>query len=114
MRLQEKCVPCPVSCPVCNQAPEDEWHVLFGCETSVQARQTAGLAFTVESRMQQTTTARDIIHKICTNEDSNTAGQFAMLAWVLWNNRNNKVWNDTSEPGSSLGVKANHMWEEWY
>ncbi|MCI60262.1 hypothetical protein A2U01_0081517, partial [Trifolium medium] len=73
MRLQEKRVPCPVSCPVCNQGSEDDWHVLFGCETSSQARQTAGLALTVESRLQHSINARDVIHKICNNEDSNTA-----------------------------------------
>jgi hypothetical protein len=36
-----------------------------------------------------------------------------MLVWVLWQNRNNKVWNDTNEPGRVLGVKARHLWEDW-
>ncbi|MCI36461.1 polynucleotidyl transferase ribonuclease H fold, partial [Trifolium medium] len=33
--------------------------------------------------------------------------------WVLWNNRNNKVWNDTIEEGRCLGMKAWHLWQEW-
>jgi hypothetical protein len=33
--------------------------------------------------------------------------------WVLWNNRNNKVWNDMADTGRSLGFKARHLWEEW-
>jgi hypothetical protein len=36
-----------------------------------------------------------------------------MVVWVLWNNRNNKVWNDMADTGRSLGVKVRHLWEEW-
>ncbi|GAU45955.1 hypothetical protein TSUD_301640 [Trifolium subterraneum] len=48
------------------------------------------------------------------SEDKHTAGMFAMLVWVLWNNRNNKVWNNTNESGRNLGFIARHLWEEWY
>ncbi|MCH93246.1 cytochrome P450 [Trifolium medium] len=41
-----------------------------------------------------------------------TAGMVAMLVWVLWHNKNNRVWNDDHEPGRNLGFKARHMWEE--
>jgi hypothetical protein len=37
-------------------------------------------------------------------------GVFAMLVWVLWNNRNNKVWNDANDLGQSLELKARHLW----
>ncbi|GAU47116.1 hypothetical protein TSUD_98930 [Trifolium subterraneum] len=50
---------------------------------------------------------------ICPYEDKNTAGKVAMLAWVLWNNRNNCVWNNEREPRQQLGVKALHFWNEW-
>jgi hypothetical protein len=36
-----------------------------------------------------------------------------MAAWVMWNNRNNKVWNDNAEPGTCLGIKAKLLWEDW-
>ncbi|PNX68366.1 hypothetical protein L195_g064476, partial [Trifolium pratense] len=41
MRLQERHVPCPLSCPLCNHDIEDDWHVLVDCEVSIQARQAA-------------------------------------------------------------------------
>ncbi|MCH89306.1 RNA-directed DNA polymerase (Reverse transcriptase), partial [Trifolium medium] len=41
MRLQERHVFCPLSCPLCDQASEDDWHLLFACATSSQALQTA-------------------------------------------------------------------------
>jgi hypothetical protein len=37
-----------------------------------------------------------------------TAGLFAVMISVLWSNRNSKVWEDTSEPGQTLGMKACH------
>ncbi|MCI23364.1 cytochrome P450, partial [Trifolium medium] len=36
------------------------------------------------------------------------------MLWVLWNNRNNQVWNDTKEEGRSLGFKAWNLWNEWF
>jgi hypothetical protein len=47
-----------------------------------------------------------LILAICHDEDYNTAGQFAMLLWTLWNNKNDKVWNGTQEAGRRLGYKA--------
>ncbi|MCI55626.1 hypothetical protein A2U01_0076877, partial [Trifolium medium] len=36
--------------------------------------------------------------------------KFDTLLWVLWNNRNNSVWNDVKEEGQQLGIKALSMW----
>jgi hypothetical protein len=114
MRLQEKHVPCPLSCPICNQGIEDDWHVLFGCETSVQARQNIGIASTLEARLQQVSNVQQMIHTMCTCESKETSGLFAMLVWVLWDNRNSRVWQDKDDTGRMLGMKAHHMWSEWY
>jgi ribonuclease HI len=79
----------------------------------VQARLAAGLEQLITGSMQQCQTVKEIVLKICQSVDRNTAGLFAMLLWVLWNNRNNCVWNDTKEVGRNLGFKAKYMWEEW-
>ncbi|MCI26228.1 hypothetical protein A2U01_0047423, partial [Trifolium medium] len=42
--LQERRVPCPSLCPICEQHDQDDWHVMFGCAASIQARHAAGLA----------------------------------------------------------------------
>ncbi|MCI18141.1 hypothetical protein A2U01_0039293, partial [Trifolium medium] len=47
------------------------------------------------------------------NEDKDIAGRFAVLMWVVWNNRNSRVWSDMKETGHGLGVKAQHLWTEW-
>ncbi|PNX57741.1 pentatricopeptide repeat-containing protein, partial [Trifolium pratense] len=114
VRLQEKCVSCSLSCPLCDHGNEDDWHVLFSCNYSIQAIQYAGLEHIVLSRMQQFCSVQAVIHDICSVEDNDTAGTFAMLVWVLWNNRNNSVWNSSKEPGQSLGFKTRQLWNDWH
>jgi hypothetical protein len=87
---------------------------MFSCTASLQEWQTAGLSEMLARHVQQGLDTRSVIHNICRNEDRKIAGQFAMVAWVLWDNRNNKVWNDVNEPGRNLGFKAKQLWEEWF
>jgi ribonuclease HI len=35
------------------------------------------------------------------------------MAWVLWSNRNSKVWEELSEPGRTLGYKTRQLWDDW-
>ncbi|MCI22755.1 hypothetical protein A2U01_0043931, partial [Trifolium medium] len=51
--------------------------------------------------------------KLCRNSDRKEAGKAAMLIWVLWNNRNNWVWNHEKDQGQQLGIKAMSLWHEW-
>jgi ribonuclease HI len=113
-RLQERCVSCPSSCPLCDHGIEDDMHVLFHCDFSAQSRISAGLDQFLAPWLQQHQNLRDTILNICSSNDKNAAGLFATLIWVLWNNRNNSIWNNTKEQGRSLGYKAKHMWEEWH
>ncbi|GAU27275.1 hypothetical protein TSUD_125560 [Trifolium subterraneum] len=113
-RLHERFVPCPLICPVCDQCNEDDWHVFFTCNDSIHARQAAGLEHVISTRLQQLRTTQEVIFNICKGEDRMIAGQFAVLLWTLWNNRNDKVWNESRTPGRSLGIKASQFWHEWF
>jgi ribonuclease HI len=113
-RLQGRCVPCPLSCPLCDHRCEDDLHVVFNCDFSVQSRETAGLQQFLLPWLQDSRSLCEIILDICASSDKNAAGQFATLVWVLWSNRNNSIWNETKEQGAALGYKARHMWEEWF
>jgi ribonuclease HI len=113
VRLQERHVPCPIACPLCDFVTEDDWHFLCDCAVSMQARQAAGIEQQLMPRLQRAASVSELIFNVCTHEDKDTAGIFAMVVWVLWNNRNNKVWNDMADPGRSIGFKARHSWEEW-
>ncbi|PNX63857.1 cytochrome p450, partial [Trifolium pratense] len=45
-----------------------------------------------------------------TEENDNVAGT---VAWILWNNRNNWVWNGVKELAKVLATRALHMVGEW-
>jgi ribonuclease HI len=112
-RLQSRCVPCPLSCPLCDNDLEDDWHVVFDCEYSIQSRQTAGLQHVLDPWIQNGRNIKETILGICSRLDEETAGRFASLVWILWNNRNNCVWNNTKEQGRALGYKAKIFWDDW-
>ncbi|PNX56702.1 hypothetical protein L195_g058337, partial [Trifolium pratense] len=73
-----------------------------------------GMEHVILPRLQRFCSVQAIIHDICSVEDQDTAGAFALLVWVLWNNRNNSVWNNSKEPVRSLGFKSRQLWSEWY
>ncbi|MCI04612.1 hypothetical protein A2U01_0025659 [Trifolium medium] len=50
---------------------------------------------------------------ICSTEGQCVAGCVALTDWVIWNNRNNSVWNDNKETGHQLGMKSSHLWKDW-
>jgi hypothetical protein len=110
IRLQERCVLCSSSCPLCDHDIEDDWHVLFHCEFSAHSRISASLDQFLAPWLQQGQNLRDTIHNICFSNDKDAAGLFATL--ILWSNRNNSIWNNTKEQGRSLGYNAKHLWEE--
>jgi ribonuclease HI len=112
-RLQEKCVPCPLDCPLCEFNNEDDWHFLVSCNVSTEARIAAGLNEVITSRLRHIKTAADLILDVCRGEDTDVAGRFATLVWTLWNNRNNAVWNGDHERGTRLGVIAHQQWLDW-
>jgi ribonuclease HI len=113
-RLQERRVHCPLSCPVCSHHFEDDWHIFFMCNDSVQARQTAGLENVIAPRLLHYNNVKDVIFDVCTREDQQVAGAVAVLLWSIWNNRNSCVWNEIKETGRSIGFKAWQVWNEWY
>ncbi|PNX98217.1 subtilisin-like protease-like protein, partial [Trifolium pratense] len=106
-RLQERCVQVPSVCPICENEEESDWHFLFECDSSKRAWQAAGVESIITSSQMRFTTTKECILDFCRNSDRTVAGRAAMTAWVLWNNRNNWVFNHTKEQGQQLGVKAN-------
>jgi hypothetical protein len=112
-RLHERFVPRPLPCPICELHNETDWHILFECTNSVAAWQNAGLFACLQPRLQRCSTVKEVLFYICCHEEKEMAGKIAMLIWVMWNNRNNCVWNGEKEIGQQLGYKALHLWEEW-
>ncbi|KAK2456835.1 hypothetical protein QL285_004167 [Trifolium repens] len=49
---------------------------------------------------------------ICRNESNLVAGKAVVLLFA-WQNRNNKVWNDTCSQASQIGQQAAQYWFQW-
>jgi ribonuclease HI len=113
VRLKEKQVNCSLNCPLCESEEEDDWHVIYGCEYSKRAWQAAGVEYLILPLLQQGISTKDRLLKLCRNSDVDEAGKVATLLWLLWQNRNNWIWNNEKELGQQLGIKAMQMWHDW-
>ncbi|MCI01865.1 hypothetical protein A2U01_0022894 [Trifolium medium] len=96
-----------------EEEEDDDGHILFGCEVSKNVWAEADLWIIIESRVQIFTTIQEILFHICCSEDAISAGRIAMVAWSLWNNRNNWVWNGTKDAQRECATRAAHNWAEW-
>jgi hypothetical protein len=92
-RLKERYVPCSNECPFCLNHDEDDWHTLFGCNKSRNVWIEADMGEVLESRLRNFDNVGAVFFDICRNEPNNVAGTVAMIAWCLWQNRNNWIWN---------------------
>ncbi|MCH85217.1 pentatricopeptide repeat-containing protein, partial [Trifolium medium] len=100
--------------PLCEGNGEDDWHVLFECAESRECWAAAGLSSVIESRLQVLNNTQAMIHDICTKERKEVAGRVAVMIWILWNHRNNWLWNNEKMNASQLGGQAFQMWNDWF
>jgi hypothetical protein len=89
---------------------ESDWHILFECDNSKRAWQGAGLDHVILPIIQNATSVKEAILKMCQSSGRKEAGRAAMLLWVLWKNRNNWVWNHEKEHGQHLGYNVMQLW----
>ncbi|XP_058753188.1 uncharacterized protein LOC131626389 [Vicia villosa] len=47
-------------------------------------------------------------------EDRQVAGRVIVVIWMLWNNRNNFIWNNERDGYVHLGTQAFHTWQDWF
>jgi hypothetical protein len=84
----------------------------FYCGDCKQVWLTVGPELIIFSRLQQFQTVKEVPVDVSCREDKVVVGRVASVAWVLWNSRNNYVWNIAKYVGQQLGVKAICMWRE--
>ncbi|GAU50953.1 hypothetical protein TSUD_411410 [Trifolium subterraneum] len=113
-RLLERRVECTLNCPVCDAEIEDELHIFFRCAVARDSWSAAGLSSVLHNATYQQTNAMDCIFAVCGNESSDTVGGVAMLLWCIWQNRNDKLWNDNVQMSRQIGIHAFDAWNDWY
>ncbi|GAU22461.1 hypothetical protein TSUD_123480 [Trifolium subterraneum] len=113
-RLLERRVECNLNCPVCDVEIEDEIHIFFMCAVARDSWCAAGLSSVLHNDAYQQSNAMDRIFAMCSNESSDIVGRVAMLLWCIWQNRNDKLWNDNVQTPRQIGRYAFDAWSDWY
>ncbi|GAU12879.1 hypothetical protein TSUD_73660 [Trifolium subterraneum] len=113
-RLLERRVECTLNCPVCDEEIEDELHIFFRCAIARDSWSAAGLSSVLHNAMYQQTNVMDRIFAICSNESNDNVGRVAMLLWCIWQNGNDKLWNDNVQMPRQIGRHAFDAWNDWY
>lgn len=90
-RLQRKGVQCIASCPMCDGAPENEWHLFFGCPKAREVWEASNLWELICDDFEVAEGMNDLLFKLLEIFDSNTRTDLAAIIWCLWGRRNDKV-----------------------
>ncbi|GAU26599.1 hypothetical protein TSUD_267140 [Trifolium subterraneum] len=56
----------------------------------------------------------DELHIFFSNESSDIVGRVTMLLWCIWQNRNDKLWNDNVQMPRQIGRHVFDAWNDWY
>ncbi|GAU48756.1 hypothetical protein TSUD_185510 [Trifolium subterraneum] len=89
------------------------WNIFFRCAVAQDSWSAAGLSSVLHNATYQQTIAMDRIFAICSNESSDIVGRVAMLLWYIWQNRNDKLWNDNVQMPRQIGRHAFDAWNDW-
>jgi ribonuclease HI len=113
VRLRSRHVQCPQECPLCLAEPENDEHIFFNCDNSIEAWSAMGIEQIIHPRLNFLHNVREFIFDVCCHESKQIAGKMAMLLWSIWQNRNNMVWNNNKLNARQIGMQAAQAWNEW-
>lgn len=63
----------------------------------------------IRSRLAIMNDTREVIQDIDSKEDIKVEGRVAVMAWMLWNNKNNWIWNEGKKDANLLGLWLSFM-----
>ncbi|GAU12533.1 hypothetical protein TSUD_182470 [Trifolium subterraneum] len=73
-----------------------------------------GLSSVLHNDAYQQSNAMNRIFAVCSNESSDIVGRVAMLLWCIWQNRNDKLWNDNVQTPRQIERYVFDAWNDWY
>ncbi|GAU29655.1 hypothetical protein TSUD_53070 [Trifolium subterraneum] len=87
--------------------------MLFGCSESRQVWIEIGMSNVIEPRVQQSHDVKIVLLDICKSKNVDVAGSAIVIAWCLWYNHNNWVWNILKDTPTSIATRAAQLIAEW-
>lgn len=88
--------------------------MFFDCGATLKSWRTTGLLNLLEPRLHSFSDVKSLILDICSSEDRNEAGRFAVMLEVIWKNQNDFIWHNEIEEANKLGMIAFHNWQDWF
>jgi hypothetical protein len=74
----------------------------------------AQLYAVIAARLQQFNSVKEVIFDICSKETKDVARRVAVMIWIIWNNRNNWLWNHEKSGTTQMAMQAIQVWKDWY
>ncbi|CAI8596592.1 unnamed protein product [Vicia faba] len=105
-KLRQHYVPCPNNCQLCEGEVEDNYHIFFDCALISHCWSVAGLEEVIRLKLVSMNEAKLVIHDICSKENKRVTGKVEIMLWVIWNNRNNWIWNNDKKDANQLRMQG--------
>lgn len=100
--LRSKRVEVDSMCPVCNMAEQSNFHVLVTCPVAAQCWHKIGYRYDV----RDSTNMEDWVAEVLQHSRKNVINKIFMVAWAIWKNRNDIVWNQKGKECVEIVVSA--------
>lgn len=101
------------TCPVCNQEPETIWHLLVRCSFAKQCWSTVNQLQKIEDMIDNVESSTDLFLGLLNCSSEIEIERIVMVAWQIWNHRNEVVWKETSFSPVIAVHRAITFLEEW-
>lgn len=92
-------------CCFCPQSLENEWHVFIDCDKAKEIWKATNFWHHIQPTLDTTEGFNQL--------QSHEQHQLAVILWIIWRNRNNKIWNN-AEPNANISVSQGLQFSvEW-
>lgn len=96
-------------CPVCNTAAETAVHVLVTCPIAALCWQNLGYTYDMHTSMSLGEWTAEVLQ----HSRRNIINKVFMVAWALWKNRNDIVWQQKSKEYVEIVTSAVQVLNNW-
>lgn len=108
-RLLSRRVEVNSKCPVCNLVDETSLHALVFCPVAALCWQHQGFNFDNSAINNMT----DWVQKIYQHSGRSEINKIFMIAWMIWNNRNDVVWKQRGREYKDIVTLAIQILNNW-
>lgn len=103
----------PDECVICGLNFENSWHSLINCSFAEACWHEVGLHEVIYSVAWESDSVVEWLFKIIDKLHEPDIDKFAMVAWAIWKQRNNQLWNSTHLSAANTVFSGLNALYEW-